>query len=77
MLILRLRHRVGQTDLYTGFRFLASVALIVTTFRKTLGIYHAPGVTESLIISGQGDLAGVKLGDTLERIDFRHGLVGA
>jgi hypothetical protein len=32
---------------------------------------------KSLIVSGQGDLPGVQLGNSLQRIDFGHRLVGA
>jgi hypothetical protein len=52
------------------------LAFIVTGIRAVPGFmgYEA---TKSLIIPGQGNLPGVKLGDALERIDLRNGLVGA
>ena len=42
-----------------------------------MGFFGRCGTLKSLIISGQGNLPGVKLGDALERIDFRRWLVRA
>jgi hypothetical protein len=74
-LLLGSRHRVGLNNLYTEFAFHASLAFIVTVIKVSWAAQRAKG-HRSLVISGQCNLPGVKLGDTLEGVNLRHGLVG-